>query len=77
MMLPTYLRRRTICDGRSGSNKTSKGPVHTRFVKTGLLVAYKRTAKFWKDWIASRIVPDLKAEFSAIGELLHIRDCVE
>lgn len=37
----------------------------------------KRTAKFWKDWIASRIVPDLKAEFSAIGELLHIRDCVE
>jgi len=37
----------------------------------------KKTAKFWKDWLVSRLVPDLKAAFPGVGELLYIRDCAE
>jgi hypothetical protein len=37
----------------------------------------KKTAKFWKDWLVSRLVPDLKAAFPGVGELLYIRDCDE
>jgi hypothetical protein len=36
-----------------------------------------KAAKFWKDWLVSRLVPDLKAEFPGIGDLLYIRDCAE
>jgi hypothetical protein len=35
----------------------------------------KKTAKFWKDWVISRLVPDIKEAFPGIGELLYIRDC--
>jgi hypothetical protein len=42
-----------------------------------LRLAGNRTAKFWKDWLVSRIVPDLRAEFPEIGEVLYIRDCAE
>ncbi|GGA39957.1 hypothetical protein [Dyella nitratireducens] len=34
-----------------------------------------RTARFWKDWLVSKIAPDLKAQFPQVGELLYIRDC--
>ncbi len=34
----------------------------------------QKTAKFWRDWLVSRLVPDLKEEFSNVGELLYIRD---
>jgi hypothetical protein len=37
----------------------------------------KKTAKFWKDWLVSRLVPDLMAAFPGLGELLYIRDCAE
>ena len=38
---------------------------------------HKKTAKLWKDWVVSRLVPDLKAAFLGVGELLYIRDCAE
>jgi hypothetical protein len=31
--------------------------------------------KLWKDWLASRIVPDLKTNFPEVGELLRIVNC--
>jgi len=36
----------------------------------------QKTAKFWRDWLVSRLVPDLKEAFPAIGDLLYMRDCV-
>jgi hypothetical protein len=37
----------------------------------------KRDSRFWKDWLVSRIAPDLRAEFPELSELLYIRDCDE
>jgi hypothetical protein len=37
----------------------------------------KKTAKFWKDWLVTRLMPDLREAFPAAGELLYIRDCAE
>jgi hypothetical protein len=31
--------------------------------------------KLWKDWLVSRIMPDLKTRFPEIGNLLGISDC--
>jgi hypothetical protein len=36
-----------------------------------------KSAKLWKDWLVSKIAPDLKERFPYIGELLYIQDCVE
>lgn len=36
-----------------------------------------KTAKYWKDWLVARLVPDLKAAFPGIGNLLYIRDCTD
>lgn len=36
-----------------------------------------KTAKFWRDWVASRIVPDLKEAFPGVEDLLYIRNCDE
>src|SRR4051812_13579185 len=33
------------------------------------------SARLWKDWLVSRILPDLKAAFSEIGEFKEMRDC--
>jgi hypothetical protein len=35
----------------------------------------KKSAKFWKDWVASRLLPDLKARFPQVGELLYVGNC--
>jgi hypothetical protein len=43
--------------------------------KLRLQLRGKGTAKFWKDWVVSRLIPDLKSQFPGIGELLCIRDC--
>jgi hypothetical protein len=37
----------------------------------------KKTAKFWKDWVVSRLMPDLKAQFPGVGELIYLRDFTE
>lgn len=37
----------------------------------------KKTAKFWRDWLVSRLMPDLKAAFPEVGELLYVRNCTE
>jgi hypothetical protein len=37
----------------------------------------KKTAKFWRDWLISRLIPDLKVAFPALGELLYVRNCAE
>jgi hypothetical protein len=34
-----------------------------------------KEAKFWRDWVVSRFTPDLKANFSEIGDLLFFRNC--
>lgn len=34
-----------------------------------------RKRKLWKDWIVSRIMPDLRAHFSEISDFLSITDC--
>jgi hypothetical protein len=36
-----------------------------------------KSSKFWKDWLVSKIAPDLKEKFPYIGELLYIRDCID
>lgn len=33
------------------------------------------SAKWWKDWMVSRILADLKAAFSEIRAIGHLRDC--
>jgi hypothetical protein len=33
------------------------------------------SAKFWKDWVFTRILSDLKTKFPEVGELRDIRDC--
>lgn len=35
----------------------------------------KPSAKWWKDWLALRIIEELKAEFSEIGEVGAIENC--
>lgn len=35
----------------------------------------KRTAKFWKDWLISRLLPDLREQFREVGERVHLEDC--
>jgi hypothetical protein len=35
------------------------------------------TAKFWKDWIVSRIIPDLRDKFPEVGEFCKARNCKE
>ena len=37
----------------------------------------KKSAKFWKDWLVSRFLPDLKAEFPEIDEGISIENCRE
>ena len=37
----------------------------------------RRSAKFWRDWLVSRLLPDLRAQFPEVGERLHIEDCGE
>jgi hypothetical protein len=36
-----------------------------------------KSSRLWKDWLVSKIAPDLKAQFPYIGDLLYIRDCAE
>lgn len=31
-------------------------------------------SKFWKDWLVSKIAPDLKFKFGEVGDLLYIRN---
>jgi hypothetical protein len=31
--------------------------------------------KLWKDWLVSRILPDLKAQFPEVNDFLSITDC--
>ena len=33
-----------------------------------------RHSKFWKDWLVSKIAPDLKFKFGEVGDLLYIRN---
>ncbi len=40
-----------------------------------LRIEGNKTAKFWRDWLVSRLLPDLKEEFSGIGDVLFIRNC--
>lgn len=35
----------------------------------------RQSAKFWKDWLVSRLIPDLKANFPEVGDRLSIQDC--
>jgi hypothetical protein len=39
----------------------------------------KKSSKFWRDWLVSRLLPDLKAEFPEVevGKGLCIEDCRE
>ena len=32
-------------------------------------------AKFWKDWLALKIVPDIRSDFQELGDLTRIVDC--
>lgn len=36
----------------------------------------RKSAKYWRDWLVWRLVPDLKAAFPVIGELIYIRNCM-
>jgi hypothetical protein len=40
-------------------------------------VVGRESAKFWKDWLISRFLPDLKAKFPEVGDQLYIRNCEE
>jgi hypothetical protein len=51
--------------------EVSAGPIS----ELQLRLSGAKTAQFWKDWVVSRLVPDLKAAFPGVGELLYIRDC--
>jgi hypothetical protein len=35
----------------------------------------KQSAKYWRDWLVSRLIPDLKAKFPELGDRLSIKDC--
>jgi hypothetical protein len=35
----------------------------------------KPSAKYWKDWLVSRLIPDLKAQFPEIVDRFLIEDC--
>jgi hypothetical protein len=35
----------------------------------------KSSAKWWKDWMVLRIIPDLKARFPAVGKLVSVGNC--
>jgi len=35
------------------------------------------SARLWKDWLVSKIAPDLKEKFPYIGDLLYIKDCAD
>jgi hypothetical protein len=35
----------------------------------------KNTAKFWRDWLVLRIIPELKKRFPEIGDVCSIGDC--
>lgn len=36
-----------------------------------------KLAKLWKDWLVSKIAPDLKTQFPQVGDLLYIRNMPE
>jgi hypothetical protein len=38
-------------------------------------IAGKASAKFWKDWLISKFLPDLKAKFPEVNGQLYIRNC--
>jgi hypothetical protein len=35
----------------------------------------KNSAKLWKDWLVSRLIPDIKQQFPEIGQFQSIHDC--
>ena len=35
----------------------------------------KNSARFWRDWLVSRVLPDLRMQFPQVGQRLEIRDC--
>jgi len=35
----------------------------------------KSSAKWWRDWMVLRIIPDLRARFPAVGEFVSIQNC--
>ena len=37
----------------------------------------KASAKFWKDWLVLRLLPDLLTQFPYAGQLRSIRNCTE
>lgn len=37
----------------------------------------KSTAKWWKDWIALRVIPDVQARFPGVGKVVNARNCDE
>jgi hypothetical protein len=39
-----------------------------------LVLEGKSSAKWWKDWMVMRVIPDLKSRFPQIGEVQAIRD---
>jgi hypothetical protein len=40
-----------------------------------LRVFGKASAKFWKDWLILKFLPDLRATFPEVGNQLYMRDC--
>jgi hypothetical protein len=36
-----------------------------------------KSSRLWKDWLISKIRPDLNEKFPYTGELLYIRDCTD
>jgi len=43
--------------------------------KISIRLVGKGESKFWRDWLVSKLLPDLKKQFSEIGEGLSARNC--
>jgi hypothetical protein len=35
----------------------------------------KNSAKLWKDWLVSKLIPDIKQRFPEVGQFQGIQDC--
>jgi hypothetical protein len=33
------------------------------------------SSKYWRDWLVSRLIPDLKSQFPDVGQVISIQNC--